>query len=72
MEIIKVTKNDEGQRLDSFLKKLMPSAPSGIIYKYIRTNKIKLCGKKPKPDARISEGDEIVLTTRDGKYFSRG
>ncbi len=62
MEIIKVTKNDDGQRLDSFLKKIMPSSPSGIIYKYIRTNKIKLNSKKPKPDARISEGDEI-------KYF---
>ncbi len=62
MEIINVGKNDEGQRLDSFLKKIMPSAPSGIIYKYIRTNKIKLCGKKPKPDAKIMAGDEI-------KYF---
>ena len=62
MEIIKVTKNDDGQRLDSFLKKIMPSSPSGIIYKYIRTNKIKLNSKKPKPDARITEGDEI-------KYF---
>ena len=62
MEIINVGKNDEGQRLDSFLKKLMPKAPSGIIYKYIRTNKIKLNSKKPKPDSRISAGDEI-------KYF---
>ncbi len=62
MEIINVGKNDEGQRLDSFMKKLMPTAPGGIIYKYIRTNKIKLNSKKPKPELRISAGDEI-------KYF---
>lgn len=62
MEIIIIGKNDEGQRLDSFMKKIMPQSPSGIIYKYIRTNKIKLNSKKPKPDVRLSEGDEI-------KYF---
>ena len=62
MEIINIGKNDEGQRLDSFLKKLMPGAPSGIIYKYIRTNKIKLNSKKPKPEVKLCDGDEI-------KYF---
>lgn len=62
MEIIKITKNDEGQRLDSFLKKIMPNSPGGVIYKYIRTNKIKLNSKKPKPEVRLVEGDEI-------KYF---
>jgi len=62
MEIIKIEKNDEGQRLDSFLKKLMPTAPAGIIYKYIRTNKVKLNSKKPKPETKLMAGDEI-------KYF---
>lgn len=59
METIKINANDAGQRLDSFLKKVMPCTSAGLIYKYIRTNKIKLNSKKPKPDTRLCEGDEI-------------
>ena len=59
MEIIKINSNDAGQRLDSFLKKIMPRTSAGLIYKYIRTNKIKLNKKKPAPDTRLCEGDEI-------------
>lgn len=59
MKIIKINHNDEGQRLDSFLKKIMPDAPNGLLYKYIRTNKLKVNGKKPKIDRRLTEGDEI-------------
>lgn len=59
MKLINVGKNDSGQRIDSFLKKLMPKAPQSLIYKYLRTNKIKLNDSKPKPDTRISEGDVI-------------
>ena len=62
MEVFKINENDAGQRLDSFLRKIMPCASAGLIYKYIRTNKIKLNSRKPKPDARLCEGDEI-------KYF---
>lgn len=62
METIIINANDAGQRLDSFLKKIMPCTCAGLIYKYIRTNKIKLNSKKAKPDIRLCEGDEI-------KYF---
>ena len=59
MQIIKIGKNDAGQRLDSFLKKLMPAAPYSLLYKYLRTNKLKLNGKKPDFAVRLCEGDEI-------------
>ncbi len=59
MEIINIGSNDKGQRLDAFMKKIMPDSPVSLIYRYIRTNKIKLNGKKPKPDTRILEGDII-------------
>ena len=60
MEILTAQKNDAGQRLDSFLKKIMPEAPASLIYKYIRTNKIKVNSKKPKNNLRIYEGDVIT------------
>ncbi len=62
MRVIVAGKNDDGRRVDAFLARLMPSAPKSLIYKYIRTGKIKVAGKKPKPETRLSEGDEI-------KYF---
>lgn len=59
MKTIKINANDSGQRLDSFLKKLMPSAPFSLLYKYLRTNKIKLNRKKVSLDTRIAEGDVL-------------
>lgn len=62
MKIFHAGQNDEARRVDAFLSRLMPSAPKSLIYKYIRTGKIKVNGKKPKPESRLSAGDEI-------KYF---
>jgi 23S rRNA pseudouridine955/2504/2580 synthase len=59
MELINIGKNDKGKRIDSFLKKIMRGAPESLVYKYIRTNKIKINGKKPAPDTRLCEGDVI-------------
>ena len=70
MEIINIGTNDSDQRIDSFLKKLMPAAPQSLIYKYLRTNKIKLNGSKPKPDTRISEGD-IIKFFGDSSLISK-
>lgn len=60
METINIGSNDKGQRLDSFMKKIMPGSPQSLIYRYIRTNKIKINGKRPKPDTKIEEGDVIT------------
>lgn len=62
MKVFTAGQNDEARRVDAFLCRLMPSAPKSLIYKYIRTGKIKVNGKKPKPEARLVPGDEI-------KYF---
>ncbi len=59
MRILTAGKNDEGRRVDAFFTRLMPSAPKSLIYKYIRTGKIKVNGKKPKPETRLAAGDEI-------------
>lgn len=66
MRKIVITKNDANFRVNAFLKKLMPTAGLGLIYKYIRTNKIKVNGKKPKPDLRLCEGDELLYFGDEG------
>lgn len=47
--------SDAGQRLDRFLKKYLPNAPLGGIYKMLRTGKIKVNGKKKDQTYKISE-----------------
>ncbi len=59
MRIFTAGQNDEGRRVDVFLSRLMPTAPKSLLYKYIRTGKIKVNGKKPKPESRLAMGDEL-------------
>ena len=42
MRIITIQKNDAGQRLDKFLTKAVKGLPQSLMYKFIRTKKIKV------------------------------
>lgn len=66
MEIIKVKQNDTNIRLDNFLLKLFPNLSKGAIFKAIRTNKVKVNGKKPKFDYRLQLDDEIKVFLING------
>ena len=61
MRKIIINKNDEGRRLDRFLKIYFEKAPLSFIYKNLRKKNIKVNGKKAKPDDILSDGDEIKL-----------
>ena len=65
MQVITIDENSADQRVDRFLKKFFPKAPLGFIFKSIRTNKIKLNGKKPKPETLLQTGDELKLFFTD-------
>ncbi|XQP55984.1 MAG: RluA family pseudouridine synthase [Mycoplasmoidaceae bacterium] len=61
MKIIKINENDTNIRLDNFLMKLFPHLSKVFIFKAIRTNKIKINGKKPKFDYRLQLNDEVKI-----------
>jgi 23S rRNA-/tRNA-specific pseudouridylate synthase len=42
MKIFKIEENDAAQRLDKFLKKLLPNSSLSLIYKINRKNKVKV------------------------------
>ena len=65
MRIITVGKNDAGQRLDKFLTKAVKGLPLSMMYKSIRTKKIKVNRKRTEQKYILSEGDEIQLFIRD-------
>ncbi len=61
MKQIVITPKEANQRLDKFLLKYLNQCPKSLIYKGMRTNKIKYNGKKPKGNEILKEEDEIKL-----------
>lgn len=59
MTELTVGKNDAGKRLDAFLLKVFPTMPNSLLYKYIRTKKIKVNRKRTELNYRLSEGDTL-------------
>ena len=70
MRILTVKKNDAGQRLDKFLSKAVKGLPQSMMYKLIRTKKIKRNRKRTEPGAMLFEGDEIQLFIREEFFDS--
>lgn len=71
MKEFTITPNDDGKRIDAFLKKLMPTASTSLIYKYIRTNKVKVNRKKPKENTRLCTGDEVRVFGDDSLFETK-
>jgi 23S rRNA pseudouridine955/2504/2580 synthase len=65
MKEIRITKNEEGQRLDRFLKKYLNKANNSFIYKMLRKKNIKLNGSKAEPDAVLKKDDMVQLFLAD-------
>lgn len=70
MRILTVNKNDAGQRLDKFLTKAVKGLPQSMMYKLIRTKKIKRNRKRTQPNAMLEVGDEIQLFIREEFFDS--
>ena len=62
MKILKVGKNEAGQRLDKLIMKQLNKAPKSFIYKMLRKKNITLNGKK-------AEGSEITQIADEIKFF---
>ncbi len=65
MRILTIRKNDAGQRLDKFLSKAVKGLPPSLMYKFIRTKKIKVNRARCTENQILCEGDEILLFIKD-------
>ncbi|MCM1189069.1 MAG: RluA family pseudouridine synthase [bacterium] len=61
MQSVTVGNNQAGQRLDKFLRKYMPAAGSGFLYKMLRRKNITLNGRKAEGSEILKAGDSIVF-----------
>ena len=78
---ITVSEDDDGQRLDRWLKKNLPDVPYGLMQKLIRKGQLRIDGKRAKPDTKLAAGQDVRIppvsdgTTRknaDGKIALKG
>ncbi len=52
-----VEENADGQRIDNYLRKLLPGIPKSKLYKIIRKGEVRLNKKRVKPESKIKAGD---------------
>ena len=65
MQEMIVIPDEQGQRLDKFLKRRLPLAPASFLYKMLRKKNITLKGKKADGSEKVQEGDVISLFLSD-------
>jgi 23S rRNA pseudouridine955/2504/2580 synthase len=69
MKEFTITKNDATLRLDKFITKTCPTLPSSLMFKYIRTKRIKVNGKRAEISTRLNVGDVVSAYIND-EFFA--
>ena len=65
-----INKNDAGQRLDKFIEKATSGMPKSLIYKSIRTKKIKVNRKRAEANYLLQQGDVVLMFLREEFFTS--
>ena len=68
MKEIIITGQEANQRLDKYLKKLLPNASGGFLYKMMRKKNIVLNKKKADGSELLKTGDKIAIFFSDETY----
>jgi len=65
MRSFTVNENDSGQRLDKFITKTVRGLPASLMYKYIRTKRIKVNRKRAEQKQMLAVGDVVEMYIPD-------
>lgn len=68
MKQMEIGENEAGQRMDKYLKKLLPYAESSFIYKMLRKKNIVWNGKKAEGSIHLAAGDIVTLYLSDETF----
>lgn len=58
---IKILSNQQGQRLDNYLRKLLTGVPNSLIYKIIRDGQVRVNSSRVKPLYRLQQNDLLRI-----------
>lgn len=56
-----VKANADGQRVDNYLRRLLPNLPKSRLYQMLRKGEVRLNKKRIKAESRLSEGDILRI-----------
>lgn len=70
MRSFEIDDNSANIRLDKFIKKNMPNLPQSLLYKYIRTKRIKVNHKRAEISTRLRVGDIVEMYIND-EFFEK-
>ena len=65
-----IGENDANQRFDKYITKTVPLLPQSLMYKYLRTKRIKLNSKKADISTRLNVGDKVEMYIND-EFFQK-
>lgn len=57
----RINEDFAGVRLDKFLKKTLAHVPTSHVFKMIRVKKIRVNGKRAKPEQHLAQGDVVTI-----------
>ncbi|MBQ9614019.1 MAG: RluA family pseudouridine synthase [Lachnospiraceae bacterium] len=69
MQNLTITQEESGQRLDKYLKRILPEAGTSFLYKMLRKKNITLNGKKADGSEKINAGDRIEVFFSDETFM---
>ena len=52
---------EEGQRLDNYLLRILKGVPKSHIYRIVRSGEVRINSKRVKPSSRVSAGDSVRI-----------
>jgi 23S rRNA pseudouridine955/2504/2580 synthase len=58
---VTVTAQQEGQRIDNFLRSELKGAPKSLIYRILRTGEVRINKGRARPETRLHAGDVVRL-----------
>lgn len=70
MKSFTISENDANQRLDKFITKSLPKLPKALMYKYIRTKRIKVNRRRAEISTRLCVGDIVDMYIND-EFFEK-
>jgi len=56
---VQIGPNEDGQRIDNFLLKVLSGVPRSAVYRIIRSGEVRVNSGRVKPDRRLKQGDEV-------------
>lgn len=61
VQLIAITSEHDGQRIDNFLRTFLKGVPKSMIYRILRKGEVRVNKKRVKPEYKLIAGDELRI-----------